>query len=118
MYWIKIFAIAFLLKGNSVLANDKDCGIRKTYYTLAEALAHKDCVKDFSYRVRKKENLSTRIGELSGLEMLDLKSNSFSYLPQEIGKLKRLKHLTLTENHLRKLPEAIGELNALTFLQA
>src|SRR5690606_22507564 len=106
-------------EGNYLIAQDKfPCDPRRTYTVLRDALGHKDCVTYFSYRVAHKELLSPKIGMLQQLELLDLKSNSLKYLPDEIGKLGYLKHLTLSSNHLRKLPETIGNCSRLEMLQA
>lgn len=58
--------------------------------------------------------LSPEIGQLTTLEVLDLKSNSLVELPPEIGQLTNLKRLDLDDNQLTELPSEIGHLTKLT----
>src|SRR5690606_21020737 len=111
--------IAFLPEGNHLMAQETGpCNPEKTYTIFREALENKACVRYFSYRVAHKELLSPKIAELERLALLDLKSNSLKYLPDEIGRLDRLKHLTLSSNHIRRLPRTIGNCRSLEMLQA
>jgi len=61
--------------------------------------------------------LDSRIGELTDLELLEIRSQkTLTQLPAEIGRLTKLTKLTLTSNGLTSLPPEIGALVNLTSL--
>jgi len=60
--------------------------------------------------------ISPLIFQLRMLEVLDLKANQLSSLPDEIALLTRLKRLVLDFNPLASLPDTIGTLEKLEYL--
>lgn len=56
------------------------------------------------------------MGNLKGLETLELSDNTIRSLPESIGRLKRLATLTLSNNGLIRLPESLGELSSVKLL--
>lgn len=57
--------------------------------------------------------LPGKIGELTSLEVLELKFNKLTQLPPEIGDLTNLRVLDLGDNELKTLPPEIGRLGNL-----
>ncbi|MDD5227898.1 MAG: leucine-rich repeat domain-containing protein [Methylococcales bacterium] len=60
--------------------------------------------------------ISSAIGNLSNLKMLDLRHNQLVELPESIGRLSNLMALLLCDNQLIELPESIGWLSNLGML--
>ncbi len=56
------------------------------------------------------------MGNLEGLETLELSDNTLRYLPESLGGLKRLATLTLSNNGLARLPESLGGLSSIRLL--
>ena len=73
-------------------------------------------VQMLDLRFNKLTTLPDSIVQLQGLEWLDLGDNHLTTLPDSIGKLQSLKHLHLSYNHLRTLPDSIGQLQRLKVL--
>ncbi|MEU1518366.1 leucine-rich repeat domain-containing protein [Streptomyces sp. NPDC005811] len=63
-------------------------------------------------------DLDERIGELTGLEELNLAGLSLTALPDSIGRLCELRVLDVSGNHFTALPERIGDLPRLEVLRA
>jgi len=61
-------------------------------------------------------SLSSEIGRLDRVEVLDLQDNKLSVLPVEFGNLINLNHLDLADNELSVLPVEIGNLAELVEL--
>ena len=56
------------------------------------------------------------IGELSGLQLLELNRNQLAQLPDCIGELSGLQSLYLNKNQLKQIPDSIGNLSGLQYL--
>jgi E3 ubiquitin-protein ligase LRSAM1 len=56
--------------------------------------------------------------DLSMLQILDLHSNCFVYLPDEIRHLQNLRVLNVSSNQLKLLPYSVGQLQGLRILNA
>jgi len=50
------------------------------------------------------------LGQLAGLEELNLSGNGLAALPESLGQLLQLRSLDLSENQLDTLPDAVGDL--------
>lgn len=59
---------------------------------------------------RQLQRLDARIGRLTALEILDLRCNLLTELPETIGKLRRLRLLKLKDNRLTHLPASLAKL--------
>ena len=57
------------------------------------------------------------IGDLSGLNFLDLRNNQLTSIPESIGDLNNLTSLDLILNQLNSIPVSIGNLSGLKFLK-
>jgi internalin A len=57
--------------------------------------------------------LPEALGQLTGLQRLDLSGNQLTGLPEALGQLTRLQELALSGNQLTGLPEALGQLSRL-----
>ena len=66
--------------------------------------------------IQKLSELPEALGQLTHLQLLDLRGNQLTELPEAIGQLTQLRLLNLNENELTELPEAIGQLTQLQSL--
>lgn len=62
------------------------------------------------------EEIPDWIGELEGLEELDLSGNNIMYVPKVIGALKKLKNLYLHDNNIMLVEPELGSLDNLEVL--
>ena len=58
--------------------------------------------------------LSSGIGQLSKLRVLELEENLLEAVPNEVGRLRELNRLILQSNKLTQLPRAIGNQSEFT----
>lgn len=60
--------------------------------------------------------IPSQIGQLNGLNQIDLSNNRISTIPPEIGQLHMLQFLNLSSNWIESVPKEIGNLTRLTIL--
>ena len=61
-------------------------------------------------KANRSKALPDTLGELDGLEELDLGRNGISAVPQQVATLRGLKKLSLDYNAIREIPAFVGEL--------
>lgn len=107
MFRFLIFmVVALQLQGYYLLAqNDTHEVIGKSFSNVSDAVANKDAAKVLNLRLQKRDYFNPQIFELSNLEVLDLKSNNFTFIPNNFYQLPKVAHITLSENKLLKLPD-------------
>ena len=73
-------------------------------------------IKGYRFNSLYDEEYIDQVGKLTGLEELEMDSNSLTEFPEGIRNLKNLKTLDISDNYLTKVPEWIGELTNLKSL--
>ena len=61
-------------------------------------------------------SLRSEVGQLSELQVLNLRGNQFTGLPAEVGRLQKLEVINLSQNPITGLPYEIGNLKNLKSL--
>ncbi len=67
-------------------------------------------------KANRLQEIPSKIGNLTNLEILDISNNNISELPDDFKNLKNLKQLYIQENKLDKIPTSISFLNELNVL--
>lgn len=83
---------------------------------LSEAIAECEQLVEFHASGNMLTSLPESIGDLRFLEVLDLKDNKISGLPDKFGCLERLLKLNLDGNCLQTVPVCVGNLQTLSEL--